>query len=163
MQGERGRHVCPGEARDCGGARCQAVSGRHLEPLVSRLVLQALSPAAIALSRAVAANAEQDRKAQHEAWDWSIRRAEQETGRIFRQYDAVEPENRMVARSLEARYEAALVEQRRLGEDYERFCRSMPMLLSDAEWRRIRSAAQDIARPWGEGGSTAAPAPRSCR
>ena len=146
------RLVCPGEARDHGGDRCQSFAARLLEPLVSRLVLEALSPAALELSRSVAANAERDREEQHRMWGRRIERAGQEVERIFRQYDAVEPENRMVARSIEARYEAALAERHRLDEEYGRFRTSVPERLSEADWERIRHATADIARLWNGGG-----------
>ena len=146
------RLVCWGEARDYGGDRCQSFAGRVLEPLVSRLVLEALSPAALELSRSVAANAERDRREQHRSWERRLERAGQEVDRIFRQYDAVEPENRMVARSIEARYEAALAERHRLDEDHRRFRASVPERLSESDWERIRSATGDIAQLWSGGG-----------
>ncbi len=146
------RLTCPGEARDYGGDKCQSFAARLLEPLVSRLVLEALSPAALELSRSVAANAERDREEQHRTWGRRIERAGQEAERIFRQYDAVEPENRMVARSIEARYEAALAERHRLDDEYERFRSSVPERLSETDWERIRGATEDIARLWNGGG-----------
>ena len=145
------RLVCRGEATDYGGDGCQSFAGRLLEPLVSRLVLEALSPAALELSRSVAANAERDREEQHRMWGRRLERAAQDVARIFRQYDAVEPENRMVARSIEARYEAALAEKRRLDDEYERFRASVPQRLSEADWERIRGATEDIARLWSSG------------
>ena len=145
------RLVCRGEATDYGGDRCQSFAGRLLEPLVSRLVLEVLSPSALELSRAVAANAERDREEQHRMWGRRLERAAQDVDRIFRQYDAVEPENRMVARSIEARYEAALAEKRRLDDEHERFCASVPERLSETDWERIRGATEDIARLWSNG------------
>ncbi len=146
------RYSCPGEARDYGGDRCQSFAGRPLLSLAGQLVLQALSPASVELSRSVAASAERDRGAQHELWRQRIERAGQEVDRIFRQYNAVEPENRLVARSMEARYEAALAGRNGLEEAYERFRASVPERLPEAEWERIRGSARDIARLW-EGGA----------
>ncbi len=146
------RLTCPGEERDYGGDRCQSFAGRLFEPLVSRLVLQALSPAALELSRSVAANAEQDRREQHRMWGRRLERARQDADRIFRQWDAVEPENRMVARSIETRYEAALAGRHRLEDEYERFCASVPEQLSAADWERIRGTTADIVRLWNGGG-----------
>ena len=77
-------------------------------------------------------------------WGRRLQRAGQEADRIFRQYDAVEPENRLVARSLEGRYEAALSESRRLSDEYERFRASAPKRLSKAEWDRIRTAVRAL-------------------
>ena len=146
------RLACPGEARDYGGDRCQSFAGRLLAPLVSRHVLEALSPAALELSRQVAANAERDRGERHRMWERRLERVRQEADRILRQYDAVEPENRMVARSIEARYEAALAGRRKLEDEYERFRASVPAQLSGEDWRRVRDAVADIARLWNGGG-----------
>jgi sugar-specific transcriptional regulator TrmB len=44
-----------------------------------------------------------------------------EAGRARRQYDAVDPENRLVARELERQWEEKLAEARRLEEEYARF------------------------------------------
>jgi len=146
------RYCCPGEARDYGGTRCQAFSGRVVYQVVSRLVLQALSPGAIALSRSVAAQVEHDRAEQHAAWRRRLERAGHEVDRIFRQYNAIEPEHRMVARSIEARYEAALAEQHRLTDAYEQFRTSVPGQPSQADWDRIRAMAENMPRLWNNDG-----------
>ena len=49
----------------------------------------------------------------------------------------MEPENRLVARSLEQRWEVALREQRDLQEEYERFLQSTPQELTAADKVRI--------------------------
>jgi len=60
----------------------------------------------------------------------------------------VEPENRLVARALEHRWEEALGEQRRLEEDYRRFLRERPPELSAAERERIAALAQSLPDLW---------------
>jgi hypothetical protein len=60
----------------------------------------------------------------------------------------VEPENRLVGRELERRWEEALQEQRRLEEEYDRFARDQPATLSAAEHEQIRSLAQAIPDLW---------------
>jgi hypothetical protein len=85
--------------------------------------------------------------------NWS---AGYEAERARPQYDAVEPENRLAARELERRWEAALKQQRRLEEEYARFCRSQPEGVSAAEREQIRSLAQDLPGLWHASGTTAA-------
>src|SRR5262249_43550544 len=51
-------------------------------------------------------------------WRQTLERAEYEAGRARRQYDAVDPENRLVARELERQWERRLVDRRRLEEEY---------------------------------------------
>src|ERR1700721_3092968 len=71
---------------------------------------------------AVAAVDQMTNEARQIEQQWSLRRehARYEAERARRQYDAVEPENRLVARSLERAWEDRLREQRRLEEEYAR-------------------------------------------
>src|SRR5262249_26771413 len=74
------------------------------------------------------------------------------TERVRRQYDAVEPENRLVACELERRWEDALREEQRLAEDYARFCQNQPVPLSDADHERLTALASDIPALWATAG-----------
>ena len=65
-------------------------------------------------------------------WRQQLERARFEAEWAERQYRAVEPEHRLVARSLEQRWEAALRELARLQEDYDRFGRQGPVAPSEA-------------------------------
>ena len=75
----------------------------------------------------------------------------------------MEPENRLVARELERRWEEALAGQGRLTEEYERFCRGQPATLSAAEQEQIRSLARDIPQLWHADTTTAAERQRLIR
>lgn len=69
--------------------------------LIESLVLQAVEPASLVLSLRAAERAERDRERLHRHWKQRLERAGYETDRARRQYDAVDPENRLVARELE--------------------------------------------------------------
>ena len=75
----------------------------------------------------------------HRHWEQRLERATYEAERAERQYQAVEPENRLVARGLERRWEEALRRQRDLEEEYDRFLKEQPPRLSEDEragsWR----------------------------
>ena len=118
---------------------CQGLAGRVLDDLVAAQVLAALEPAALELSLAAATDIEQERARLHQNWQQQLERACYETERARRQYDAVEPENRLVGRELERRWEEALKEQRRLDEEYARFGHSQPAGLSVCEREQIRA------------------------
>jgi hypothetical protein len=77
-----------------------------------------------------------------------MERAGYEVDRARRQYQAVEPENRLVARELESRWEQLLSEQRKLQEDHERFTVNLPARLSEADEQSIRALASDIPALW---------------
>jgi DNA invertase Pin-like site-specific DNA recombinase len=157
------RYSCARGRIDYGEPRCQSLSGQRLEALISAQVLSALQPAALELHLAAAADVAQERRRLHRHWQQQLERARYETERAARQYQAVEPENRLVARELERRWEAALAEQARLTEDHERCCRSQPATLSAAEQEQIRALARDIPQLWQADTTTAAERQRLVR
>ena len=81
-------------------------------------------------------------------WKKRLERARYEVQRVERQYQAVEPENRLVARTLEQRWEAALLELRRVEDDHDRFIRDRPQRVTEAERARITALAADIPALW---------------
>jgi DNA invertase Pin-like site-specific DNA recombinase len=134
--------VCYGEPE------CQSLSGGCLDALVTGQVLVAMQPAALELHLAAVADMEQQRQRLHTNWQQRLERARYEAERAARQYGAVEPENRLVARELERRWEEALKEQNQIENDYEQFCAERPAQLSAAQREQIRQLAQDIPRLW---------------
>jgi hypothetical protein len=80
-------------------------------------ILQVLQPASLELSVAAeqALRAECERLEVH--WHQRLERARSTAQRAARQYDAVEPENRLVARELERRWEEALGHAQHLQEE----------------------------------------------
>jgi DNA invertase Pin-like site-specific DNA recombinase len=142
---------------------CQSLAGRVLDDLVAAQVLAALEPAALELSLAAAADVEQERARLHRDWQQQVERARYEVERARRQYDAVEPENRLVVRELERRWEEALQEQRRLEEEYARFGRNQPAGLSASERAHIRALARDLPALWQAPATTAADRQRIIR
>jgi DNA invertase Pin-like site-specific DNA recombinase len=157
------RYSCGRAAIDYAAPQCQGLAGRPLDELVAAQVLAALEPAALELSLAAADDLQQERARLHRVRQQELERACYEAERARRQYDTVEPENRLVARELERRWEEALKEQRRLEEEYARFCRSQPQGLSATEREQIRSLARDLPALWQAPATTAADRQRIVR
>jgi hypothetical protein len=142
------RYSCTRGVADYAEPVCQSLSGQRLDQWVGQQVLAVLEPAALELHLAAAADVEQERGRLHQHWHQQLERARYELERADRQYQAVEPENRLVARELERRWEKALQDQRRLQEDYERFCQQQPPTLSATEREQIRALAGAIPELW---------------
>lgn len=142
------RYSCCRAAVAYGQAGCQSLAGGPLDDRVSQLVLQALEPAALELSLKVAEDLEAERHQGHQHWAQRLERAHFEAERAARQYQAVEPENRLVARTLERQWEAALVAEATLKADYQRFLAEQPVSLSSRERDAIRRLASDIPALW---------------
>ncbi len=130
------------------GRPCQHIAGPALDAYVARQVLDAVAPAALEVSMAAAAQAEDERAALDKLWRQRIERARYAADRARRQYQLADPENRLVTRQLEADWEAALAEAGRLESDYQRFSEQQPAVLSAAERTAIQSLAADLPRVW---------------
>lgn len=150
------RYRCSRAAIEYAAPQCQGLAGRVLDDLVAAQVLAALAPAALELSVAAADDIQQEREQLHHHWQQQQERARYQAERARRQYDATEPENRLVARELERRWEEALAQQQRLEQEYARFCRSEPSALSAAERQQIRALAQEMPALWQAATTTAA-------
>ena len=139
-----------------GGPHCQRVSGDALDELVGRKVLEAAEAAALELSLRAADGIAEERRRLDEHWQQRLERAAYEAECARRQYDAVEPENRLVARELERRWEQALADSRQVQEDYARFRLSQPAQLSADDGEQIRRLASDLPAVWAASSTTAA-------
>ncbi len=84
-----------------GEPRCQHLAGSCLDTYVCQQVLAALEPAALELALTAAQRVEQERAELDRLWQQRRERAAYEVERAARQYHAVEPEHRLVARTLE--------------------------------------------------------------
>ena len=143
----QGRYVC--RASDpMPGLACQSVQSKVVDRLVARQVLRALEPAALELSLKAAEELEREYQRLDEHWQKRLERAVYEAERARRQHNTVEPENRLVARELEKRWEEALREQRELEETYARFQREQARTLAAEEREHILSLSSDIASLW---------------
>jgi hypothetical protein len=115
------RYLCSSEQTSYGAAICQSLTGRVLDDHVTDLVLQAVTPSALETSLQLAEDLELERAEQHRQWRLRLERARYDADRARRMYVAVEPENRLVARTLERNWEEALATEHRLQAEYEQF------------------------------------------
>jgi DNA invertase Pin-like site-specific DNA recombinase len=146
--GHTGRYVCGYMKTSYDDPFCQSLKAAPLDALITDLVLQALTPAALEASLAFAADLEAERAAIDQQWQQRLERARYQSDRARRHYAAVEPENRLVARTLERNWETALIEQTRLEAEYEQFRRARSTPPSAAELAAIRDLAQDLPALW---------------
>lgn len=135
---------------------CSSMKASVIDELVAQQVLRALEPAALELSLQAEADVHKERQRLHRHWQKQLERARYEVERAERQYQAVEPENRLVARTLEQRWEEALRQQRQLQEEYDRFLQDQPAQLSEQERNRIRELSNNMPALWHASATTAA-------
>lgn len=147
-------YLCNRLATDYAGPGCFSFAGRAVDAWVGAELLRALTPASLELSLETVAHLEQERADLAKVWQQRLERARYEAERAERQYSAVEPENRLVARTLEKRWEEALNEQRRVQEDFERFLHQQPRRLSAEDIAMVRDLAQNLPALWSAASTT---------
>ena len=99
---------------------CQSLTIDHVDPAVSAAFLAVIRPADVEAALALAAELEHDRTLVTQQWPFRLERARYEAERARRQYDQVEPENRLVARELEGRWNEQLRALAGLETEYQR-------------------------------------------
>jgi len=102
------RYGCRGAAINHGAGGCISFGGLRVDAAIEREILRVLTPGAIEAALATEATADDERVAGRRALELELREARYESDRARRQYDAVEPEHRLVAETLERRWNAAL-------------------------------------------------------
>ncbi len=137
------RHLHEGTEQKCFGLKAAAV-----DDLVKQQVLLALEPAALELSCRAMEDVQRDRARLEKHWKQRLERAKYEAEDAERRYRAVDPENRLVARSLEQRWEEMLRAERQVRDDYDRFLREQPPQLTREERARIAAISSDLPALW---------------
>lgn len=150
--------------RDQGAALlCQEVRALPVDAFIAHTVLEALAPDRIAI--AVAAVGELQAEARQLEKQWGLRRerARYEAERARRQYDAVEPENRLVARSLERAWEEKLRAVEGVEQEYERWRQEEPLVLSEADRLDLQGLGENLPSLWHAATTTSAERKRLLR
>ena len=134
-----------GRANQMYGARtCQRVGGRRLHETVLAELLAALAPACLAATVQAMSDTEAQFRQNLAVFERALERARFEAGRAHRQYDNVEPENRLVARTLEAVLEDKLTAVRTAENQLAAQQARWPVTLTQEETAWITTAGADL-------------------
>jgi DNA invertase Pin-like site-specific DNA recombinase len=155
-EGEYPVYVCRYAEIEYGGRRCQELRGHDLDVEVGRLVLEALAPDRIAIALAALEELEQEYESLRRQWQLRLERVRYEAERAQRQYSAVEPEHRLVARTLERNWEERLREVEKVEQDYETWLQQNRLQLTEGDRRDILALGEDLPKVWSAPSTTAA-------
>ena len=134
-----------GRAHQMYGARsCQWIGGRRLHETVLDELLAVLAPASLAATVQALADAQAQHRQNLAVFERAAERARYEAGRALRQYDNIEPENRLVARTLEAVLEDKLAAVRTAENQLAAQRARRPVTLTEEETAWITTAGADL-------------------
>jgi hypothetical protein len=127
---------------------CWSAAASNIDAKVTDIFLEAFAPSEIDLSLAVFKEVERQAGDVDRQWKLRLERARYEAERAERQYNAVEPENRVVARTLETRWNEKLQELKQIECDHEEARRARKLDLSPADKKDIIALARDLPKVW---------------
>jgi transposase len=139
---------CVRKRQDRASPVCQNLGARRLEQTLERLVLEALEPLGLEAMIEAAQGHAEAAEAERRHWRQRVERGEYEVSLARRQYDAIDPENRLVARELERRFEKALQDLEAMRQDAEAHIAQLPDALSPEEETRLVELARDLPSLW---------------
>lgn len=158
-----GRYNCYGARTNHGAARCISISGLSIDAAISKEILRVLKPLGIeAALRAIEAQSSTTTAAERQL-ELSLQQARYEAAHARRQYDAVDPANRLVAGELERRWNEALQAVARVEGEIAALIARRPPPLGEPERQQLMALGADLERAWLHPAATAATRKRILR
>lgn len=149
-------YLCAADLGQSALPRCQEVRALPVDAEVERLLLEALEPDRIAIAIAALAQIENEVRQLDRQWSMKKERARYEAERARRQYDAVDPDNRLVARSLERQWEEKLREVEATEQAYQCWRSQQVLTLDDVDREALLAMGEDLPKIWNAATTTAA-------
>src|SRR6266487_4480766 len=127
---------------------CQTMRGDGIDQAVATCFLEAIQPAHLAVSLSTLDQLEARAKQLDRQWQLRLERAQYEADLARRRYVAVDPDNRLVARSLERDWNEKLREVEQLQREYLALPKPTALLITPEERQRILRLAQNVPAVW---------------
>jgi len=143
------RYVCNDAAVNHGQrTKCIAFGNLRIDAAVSAEVLSLISPLGVDAALQAIADREHVGTGRLRQIELALEQARYEAARAHRQYDAVDPENRLVAGDLERRWNERLAEVARLEDELRVAHDKQPPVFTDTERAEILALGTDLERLW---------------
>jgi DNA invertase Pin-like site-specific DNA recombinase len=150
----RGKYNTPGyhcagkDIVDGRGVYCLNAGGVQIDQTVSETVLKMLEPQGLQAAVEAAERLEADNDAALVQWQLAVERTRYEAQRAERRYHAVDPENRLVARGLEAEWEQRLRDLEKAENELTRRESIRPGEISEYDRKAILSLGANLSTVW---------------
>lgn len=145
-------YCCNALNKQFGQPTCAYLPGLPIDEVVVQAFFEAIRPAQLDALEAVLSAQQAERAQLSRQWEERLKRARYEAHLAERQYDGVDPENRMVAAELERRWEEKLIQLQTAQEAYDRFQQSeAPAALSPEIREQLRHISDTLPELWRAG------------
>jgi DNA invertase Pin-like site-specific DNA recombinase len=161
--GKLGRYHCSGARLNHGTERCISVSGLSIDGAIASEVLRILKPLGVEAAVRAIETLSSETTARERQQELSLQQARYEVAHARRQYDTVDPANRLVAGELENRWNVALQAVARIETEISATAARRLPPLGELERDELMALGADIARAWVHPAATAATRKRILR
>ena len=141
-------YVCNSAGSHGRRKKCIRVGNLRVDAAVSEEVLRVIAPLGLDAALQVLADRERTGTERLNQLELALKQARYEASRVERQYNAVDPENRLVAGNLERSWNERLVEVARLEGEIRTERESQPPATTEAERAEILALGTDLPRLW---------------
>lgn len=141
-------YICRARHQRYGEPICQTLSLAHIDRAVAATFLAVIRPATVEALLVLSEELDRERAQVARQWQLRLERAHYDAERARRQDDQCEPENRLVARELETRWNARLRALAELEGEYRREQSRGLSPLTEAEKGLLRSLVGDVPALW---------------
>jgi excisionase family DNA binding protein len=146
--GEAQRYVCAGAFSHMAAAMCISFGGLRVDRAISKEVLDRLQPLGVEAALCAIEARGQQRSEKQRQLEFALQQARYDASRAHRQYDAIDPDNRLVADELERRWNERLIAVRDLEAEIDQLGANTGRHLSNDDKHRLMSLGEDLARVW---------------
>lgn len=154
-KGDVGRYKCDATRSNPDGDPCISFGALRVDEAVGAEIVRLLQPLGVEAAIQAIAQCEHQSGEKQRQIELALEQARYEATRARRQYDTVDPENRLVAHELERRWNGALAAVRALEEELEALVRQRPAALSAEERQRLLQMGADLEAAWHHPAATA--------
>ncbi len=140
-------YLCSANASNRGTAPCQLVSGGNLDKAVGTVLVETITPVKLELALAVQQEIDDREVETGRLYQLQVERTRYESTLAERRYKAVDPDNRLVAGTLEAEWNGKLRLVRESEQEYERLRIARQAVTAQAREQILR-LADDFPKTW---------------
>jgi len=162
-KGDIARYHCQGAFLNHGTQRCISFGSLRVDAAVSAEVIERVQPLGVEAALAALEARGREDVAKRRQVELALEQARFEAALARRQYDAVDPDNRLVAGELERRWNERLKDERQRREELDAFGAAQPPAMSQAERDALLRLGADVERAWYAEGATIATRKRIVR
>ena len=148
------RYACRGAFSERAESNCISFGGMRVDRAVAQEVIDRVQPLGVEAALAAMTSLEQEQSDKRRQLENALEQVRFEASRAHRQYDAVDPENRLVASDLERRWNERLLAVRALEDQLVQLATAPTTSLREEDRERLLALGRDLSHAWDSSGVT---------